>query len=130
MKKTLLILTCLLPSLYAFTQPIISGRVVDEKNNPLSFVAVSLHRDNKLAGSTATNETGQFQLPAGLNQGFHYVIRFSLVGYVSYEKEFVYPDTLFFSPVKLTADKNFLGNVTVIASNPSLHGDRTVTPSM
>jgi iron complex outermembrane receptor protein len=118
MKKSVFILAFLLPALSAFTQATISGKVVDEKNNPLSFVAIVLHQNNKLTGSTASNETGQFQLPAGLSQGLHYVIRFSLVGYVSYEKEFVYPDTSFFSSVKLTADKNFLGNVTVTASKP------------
>ena len=97
---------------------VLSGRVVDSVNRPLPFVSVVLKQDGKDMASTATSETGTFTLPLNTVISKPGTIRFSMVGYISFSKEFTYPDTAFLSRVILLADKKILSNVTVTSERP------------
>jgi iron complex outermembrane receptor protein len=99
-------------------QIIISGRVADSMSRPLSFVSVVLQQDGKDMASTATSETGSFILPSNIARNRTCVIRISMVGYISFSKAFIYPDTAFLSRVILLPDKKLLSNVTVTADRP------------
>jgi len=115
-----IVLSLVLISIYKWApgQLIISGQVVDSASRPLPFVSVLLQQDGKDMASTATNETGRFILPSNITINKSCLIRFSMVGYISFSKEFTYPDTAFLSQVMLMPDKKILGNVTVTSEKP------------
>lgn len=97
---------------------VLSGRVVDSVYRPLPFVSVMLQQDGKDIASTATSETGSFTLPSDIVGSRACLIRISLVGYISFSKEFIYPDTTFLQRVILLPDKKILSNVTVTSARP------------
>jgi iron complex outermembrane receptor protein len=96
----------------------ISGRVVDSVSRPLPFVSVVLQQGGKTRASTATNETGSFTFAANIDQNKTCLIGVSMVGYISFSKEFNYPDTAFLSHIILLPDKKLLNNVTVTSDRP------------
>lgn len=97
---------------------VLSGRVVDSANRPLPFVSVVLQQDGKDMASTATSETGSFALPSKISANKAGVILVSMVGYITFSKEFVYPDTAFLSRIVLLHDNKVLSNVTVNSERP------------
>jgi outer membrane receptor protein involved in Fe transport len=99
-------------------QRIISGLVVDSTSRPLPFVSVVLQQGGKDIASTATNEAGIFILPSNIVTSNVCLIRISMVGYISFSKEFLYPDTAFLSSIVLQPDKKLLRNVTVTSDRP------------
>jgi iron complex outermembrane receptor protein len=99
-------------------QIFISGRVVDSMSRPLPFVSVVLQQDGRNRASTTTSETGSFTFPLNIDKNKTCLIRISMAGYISFSKEFIYPDTAFLSQVILLTDKKVLGNVTVTADRP------------
>jgi iron complex outermembrane recepter protein len=99
-------------------QIIMSGRVVDSVSRPLPFVSVVLQQDGKNMASTATSETGRFTLPSNIVRNKTCLIRISMVGYIPFSKEFIYPDTAFLSRIILLPDKKLLRNVTVTSDRP------------
>jgi iron complex outermembrane recepter protein len=99
-------------------QIFISGRVVDSVSRPLPFVSIVLQQDGKNRGSTATSETGGFAFALHIDRDKACLIRVSMVGYTSFSKEFIYPDTAFLSQIVLQTDKQVLGNVTVTPNRP------------
>ena len=115
-----IVLLFLLGSSYKLTaaQSVISGRVVDSVNRPLPFVSVVLQQGGKNVASTATSETGSFAFPLNIDRNKTCLIRISMVGYTSFSKEFIYPDTAFLSRVTLLPDRQLLSNVTVTSNRP------------
>lgn len=99
-------------------QNTISGRVVDSVSRPLPFVSVVLQQDGRNIASTATNETGGFSFSLSIDKSKACLIRISMVGYISFSKEFIYSDTAFLSRIILLADKKVLSNVTVTSDKP------------
>jgi hypothetical protein len=102
----------------AQSQILIAGRVVDSVSRPLPFVSVVLQQEGRNLGSTATSETGSFSFPLNIDRSKTCLIRISMVGYISFSKEFTYPDTAFLSRVILLPDKKSLSNVTVTSTSP------------
>jgi len=99
-------------------QILLSGRVVDSLNHPLPFVSVVLQQNGKDIAATATNETGSFTLPSNIAVNKTCMIRISLVGYLPFSGEFIYPDTAFLSSIVLLADRKLLSNITVTSGKP------------
>ncbi len=97
---------------------VLTGWVVDSVNRPLPFVSIVLQQDGRNIASTATNETGHFTLPANIAVDKPGRVSISMVGYISFSKEFIYPDTAFLSRVVLFPDKKMLNNVTVTSQQP------------
>ena len=97
---------------------VLTGWVVDSVRRPLPFVSVVLQQDGRNIASTATNETGHFTLPANIAVDKKSLVNISMVGYISFSKEFIYPDTAFLSRVVLLHDKKMLNNVTVTSQQP------------
>jgi iron complex outermembrane receptor protein len=96
----------------------LSGKVTDQSGNPLSFVSVVLKHNGKRFASTATNESGKFDLFVTKDTVTHFTVDLSLVGYTAITKTFIYPDTSFFSHIILTGAETSLGNVTVTSNKP------------
>lgn len=112
-RKIILSLALIVTYKLALSQIFISGRVVDSVSRPLPFVSVVLQQDGKNKASTATSETGRFTFPLNIDRSKTCLIRISMAGYISFSKEFIYPDTAFLSRVILFPDKKLLSNVTV-----------------
>jgi outer membrane receptor protein involved in Fe transport len=109
-------LLCLVSGLAA--QVTISGKVTDQAGKPLSFVSVTLKHGGKRFLSTATHESGKFDLVLSKDTLTHFTIDLSLIGYVAITKPFTYPDTSFLSNIILVSSETSLGNVTVTSNKP------------
>jgi outer membrane receptor protein involved in Fe transport len=118
MRKIFLLfcLICFVTGLNA--QMSFSGKITDQAGKPLSFVSVTLKHNGKRFASTATNETGRFDLSLAKDTATHFTVDFSLVGFTSITKSIVYPDTSFLSNIILVAAETSLGNVTVTTNKP------------
>lgn len=112
----LCLLLCIAQSITA--QVILSGKVVDGYDKPLSFVSVILEQNKQRSGFTATNETGQFRLAVTRDSAAHFSILFSLVGYKSRTLTITYPDTASLANIILEPEQLTLGNVTVTSNKP------------
>lgn len=91
----------------------ISGKVVDEKNNPLPYVGVVLRniQDSSYVGGVATNTEGLFSLPA--KENIEYALLISYVGYKSINKRCQVGDI---GTIVMKEDATMLDEVSVIAS--------------
>lgn len=91
----------------------ISGKVVDEKNNPLPYVGVVLRniQDSSYVGGVATNTEGLFSLPA--KENIEYALSISYVGYKSINKRCQVGDI---GTIVMKEDATMLDEVSVIAS--------------
>jgi hypothetical protein len=81
--KLLTILVCAwLLSFAAYSQ--VTGRLTDDKGNPLSFASVALIRtaDSTLLRSASSNDSGAFRLSAAPRG--HYLLKVTCLGYASY----------------------------------------------
>jgi hypothetical protein len=91
----------------------ISGKVVDEKNNPLPYVSVLLKRsqDSSYVGGVATNAEGLFSLSAKENE--EYILSVSYVGYKTINKTCKAGNV---GTVVMKEDATMLEEVSVVAS--------------
>ena len=96
-------------------QTLITGSVYDESQNPIPFVSVMVLQDNKDLIGVATDENGNFGLPADYKQNESYTIKITSVEYQPFSKNFIFPDTRFMKHIVLKANKNTLKAVTVAA---------------
>lgn len=115
-----IILSLVLVCIYKLTpaQVTISGRVVDSASTPLPFVSVVVKQNGKNLVSTATSEYGSFSFTLNSDKSKPCHIQFSMIGYISFSQEFIFPDTAFLSKVILVSEKKTLANVTVTADRP------------
>lgn len=91
----------------------ISGKVVDEKNNPLPYVSVVLQsvQDSSYVGGVATNPEGLFTLP--VKSDVEYVLSISYIGYVTVNRTCKVGDI---GTIVMKEDAMMLEEVSVIAS--------------
>lgn len=115
------LLFCLIISASGFAQTSLAGKVVDSSIKPLNLASVILFQGNNFISTTVTDNDGHFAFPSKnyqLNE--KYEVRVSLVGYQSYTRQFVFPDTLFLKSIVLQADHAILNSVTVNSSSRSI----------
>ena len=81
--KNLFVILLALCSMSAAMAQSISGRVVNENNEPMPYVSVVLqnNEDSSYVGGVATNENGEFTLNA--ENGVEYQLQVSYIGYES-----------------------------------------------
>ena len=114
MKRYLLLavvlLGCTFESLMAQN---ISGKVVDEKNNPLPYVSVVLQsvQDSSYVGGVATNPEGLFNLP--VKSDVEYALSVSYIGYVTVDRICKAGDI---GTIVMKEDAMMLEEVSIIAS--------------
>lgn len=114
MKRYLLLavvlLGCTFESLMAQN---ISGKVVDEKNNPLPYVSVVLQsvQDSSYVGGIATNPEGLFNLP--VKSDVEYALSVSYIGYVTVDRICKAGDI---GTIVMKEDAMMLEEVSIIAS--------------
>lgn len=123
-KVALLILACQGITIGLSAQTI-SGKLVDEKNQPLPYANVVLLSlpDSTFVTGTTSGEDGMFNLNATAQ---HQIVRISSIGYATVYRP-VNPVDM--GIVQLTSDALLLGEVTVKADLPKirLKGDAMVT---
>ena len=113
MKHYLLIVTLCICSMGQLMAQNISGKVVDEENNPLPYVSVILQsvQDSSYVGGVATNTEGLFALPAKANR--EYVLIVSYIGYQTINKICKAGDV---GSIILKEDVMMLKEISVVAS--------------
>lgn len=105
----------------------ITGRVVDESNEPLDFVNVVLlnKNDSTFISGTITNEDGGFLFDEAVNAPAF--LKFSSIGYATISKDV--PPAGNVGVVTLTSESVMLGEVVVKSNRPvtAIKGDALVT---
>ncbi len=94
------------------------GHIADSTKKPLPLVTVSLFQDNRFVGATASDEEGDFQLVFECEKNKAYSVRFSLIGYLSIDKNVGLSDTSHVYSIVLLQTRTVLSNVTVTAKKP------------
>ena len=91
----------------------ISGKVIDEKNNPLPYVSVVLQniQDSSYVGGVVTNPEGLFNLP--VKSDVEYALSVSYIGYVTVDRICKAGDI---GTIVMKEDAMMLEEVSVIAS--------------
>lgn len=96
----------------------LSGKVIDQKKNPLPFASVGLMQDTGYITGVISDESGSFILSYPFKERSEYILRVSSVGYQPLSLQFVYPDTAGLRNLMLTEDNNTLNTVNITASRP------------
>ena len=124
MKRQLLMMLCLIGMAASVQAQAISGKLVDEQNQPLAYANVVLLSlpDSTFVSGTTTDEKGDFRLTPN-ERGK--LIRISSVGYLTLYKEIA--DNL--GVVSMKPDAQLLGEVVVKGNLPITRakGDAMVT---
>ncbi len=121
--KFILFLITLIPTLN-FAQ--ITGKVVDEENNPVEFAAVAVinPKDSTLVDYTSTNKYGKFDLKK-VSEGKH-IFQINLIGFKTYQKMIEFNG----HPMKMgnikLLDDNHLDEVVINAISPVIIKKDTV----
>ena len=112
-KKLVLLVMMFLGCTLSLMAQNISGKVVDEKNNPLPYVSVVLQsvQDSSYIGGVATNPEGLFTLP--VKAGVEYALSVSYIGYVTINRTCKAGDI---GTIVMKEDAMMLEEVSVIAS--------------
>lgn len=112
-KKLVLLVMMFLGCIISLMAQNISGKVVDEKNNPLPYVSVVLQsvQDSSYLGGVATNPEGLFTLP--VKAGVEYALSVSYIGYVTINRICKAGDI---GTIVMKEDAMMLEEVSVIAS--------------
>ena len=112
-KKLVLLVMMFLSCTISLMAQNISGKVVDEKNNPLPYVSVVLQnvQDSSYVGGVATNPEGLFTLP--VKAGVEYALSVSYIGYVTVNITCKAGDV---GTIVMKEDAMMLEEVSVIAS--------------
>ena len=112
-KKLVLLVMMFLSCTISLMAQNISGKVVDEKNNPLPYVSVVLQnvQDSSYVGGVATNPEGLFTLP--VKAGVEYALSVSYIGYVTVNRTCKAGDI---GTIVMKEDAMMLEEVSVIAS--------------
>lgn len=112
-KKLVLLVMMFLGCTLSLMAQNISGKVVDEKNNPLPYVSVVLQsiQDSSYVGGVATNPEGLFTLP--VKAGVEYALSVSYIGYVTVNRTCKAGDI---GTIVMKEDAMMLEEVSVIAS--------------
>ncbi|MFL9485066.1 TonB-dependent receptor domain-containing protein [Chitinophagaceae bacterium LWZ2-11] len=105
---------------YSQAQTKVAGLITGSTNKPLAFVSITLMEGNNFVTSAISNENGTFQISAKFADNKQYSIKLSLIGYKSFSKTFIYPDTAFIRRIILLEDAHTLSDVSVTFKKPLL----------
>ena len=118
MKAYGLLAVFLFVGFFSTSQTKISGLVVNTKDIPLAFVSIILLQDTTFLLGGITDNNGNFQIDFNFEKGISYSLQFSLTGYETVKKQFIFPDTNLGSKLVLIEKKNSLREVIVTAKKP------------
>ena len=125
MKRTIMMMLCLIVMAASMNAQSISGKLVDEKNEPLAYANVVLLSmpDSTFVSGTISDEMGSFQISKD-EKG--QLVRISSIGYATIYKKVNGGD---FGVIQMTSDAQLLGEVTVKGTLPTtrLKGDAMIT---
>ena len=125
MKRHLVMMLCLIAMAASMNAQSISGKLVDEKNEPLAYANVVLLSmpDSTFVNGTISDEMGAFRLTKD-EKG--QLVRISSIGYATIYKKVNGGD---FGVIQMTSDAQLLGEVTVKGTLPTtrLKGDAMIT---
>lgn len=113
MRQFLIVVVFSICSVASLMAQSISGKVVDEKNNPLPYVSVVLQsvHDSSYVGGVATNTEGLFSIPVKADTDYSLLV--SYVGYETVNKTCKVGDV---GTIVMNEDAMMLEEVSVIAS--------------
>ena len=115
---------CLIGMAVSLQAQAISGKLVDEKNQPLAYAnIVLLQADSTFVSGTISDEMGDFRL---LKDDKGTLVRISSIGYTTVYKKVNGGD---FGTIQMVSDAQLLGEVTVKGTLPTtrLKGDAMIT---
>ncbi len=120
MPLRLFVVLWLLPQLFLGQNYLISGKVLNEENQPLSYVNIVLTSDEFPEGlsGTTTDENGNFKIE-NIVEG-SYGLSISMIGYASKTITFNLPDREDLGTIILQEEAEGLGEVTLSAPKPSI----------
>ena len=125
MKRHLVMMLCLIAMAASVKAQSISGKLVDEKNEPLAYANVVLLSmpDSTFVSGTISDEMGGFRLTKD-EKG--QLVRISSIGYATIYKKVNGGD---FGVIQMTSDAQLLGEVVVKGTLPTtrLKGDAMIT---
>ena len=124
MKIHFLILVCLCWGINLLQAQTISGKLIDEKNQPLAYAnVVLLQTDSTFVSGTITDASGDFQL---MKDEKGTLVRISSIGYTTIYKKVNGGD---FGTIQMASDAQLLGEVVVKGTLPTtrLKGDAMIT---
>lgn len=113
MRQFLILVVFSICSVASLMAQSISGKVVDEKNNPLPYVSVVLQsvHDSSYVGGVATNTEGLFSIPVKADTDYSLLV--SYVGYETVNKTCKVGDI---GTIVMNEDAMMLDEVSVVAS--------------
>ena len=124
MKKRISWMLCLIGMAVSMQAQTLSGKLVDEKNEPLAFAnVVLLQADSTFVSGTITDEMGDFRI---LKDEKGTLVRISSIGYTTIYKKVNGGD---FGVIQMASDAQLLGEVVVKGDLPvtRVKGDALVT---
>ena len=124
MKRYLVMMLCLIGMAVSMQAQTLSGKLVDEKNEPLAYAnVVLLQADSTFVSGTITDEMGDFRL---LKDEKGTLVRISSIGYTTIYKKVNGGD---FGVIQMASDAQLLGEVVVKGDLPvtRVKGDALVT---
>lgn len=98
----------------------LSGSVVDDKQQPISYVNITVHtkEDGTLVKGTSTSDNGVFEI-LSLDKG-EYILKASFIGFKTVEMPISITKDLQIKPIILVEDSELLDTVTVTAKRPTI----------
>ncbi|RZN83878.1 MAG: TonB-dependent receptor [Winogradskyella sp.] len=119
--KPLISAVLLMFSLFAFSQEFtLTGKVVDEKQRPISFANITLFSSDSetFIKGTSTDDNGVFEL-LSISQG-NYVLKVSFIGFKTIEKTIEITKNITIEAIVLKEDSEALDTVTITAKRPTI----------
>ena len=124
MKRIVTMMLCLIAMAASMNAQTITGKLVDEKHEPLAYAnVVLLQADSTFVSGTISDEMGGFRLTKD-EKGE--LVRISSIGYATIYKKVNGGD---FGVIQMTSDAQLLGEVVVKGTLPTtrLRGDAMIT---
>ena len=124
MKRNVMMIICLIGMAISMNAQTLSGKLVDEKNEPLAYAnVVLLQADSTFVSGTITDEMGDFRI---LKDEKGTLVRISSIGYTTIFKKVNGGD---FGVIQMASDAQLLGEVVVKGDLPvtRVKGDALVT---
>jgi hypothetical protein len=109
-------------------KPLSSAIAAGLSGQALPFASVTLRQNRKVLTGCIADENGLFRLDYAFAAGSLYTLQCSTVGYETFSRDFIYPDTAFARQITLTAASQTLSTVNIVAQRPlvSRKADRYV----
>lgn len=100
------------------SEMLISGRLMDQHNKPVTFASIGLLKDKTYVAGSTSNENGYFQLAYAFENNVQYELKVSSLGYENLVLGFVYPDTSALKRIAMTQEAKTLATVNVTGNRP------------